>query len=39
MDYSPSLLGSTRGETWRSSQQIDAVVDVLDLLVGGSVSH
>ena len=38
-DYSPSPLGSTRGETWRSSQQIDAVVDVPDLLVGGPVSH
>ena len=38
-DYPPSLLGPSRWETWGPSQQIDAVVNVPDLLVRGLVSH
>ena len=38
-DYSPPPLGHTRWETWGPSQQIDTVVNVLDLLMRGPVSH
>ena len=39
VDYSPSPLGPTRWRTWGPSQQIDTVVNVLDLLARGLVSH